>query len=152
MIKDKTVLENYLKRFSKLRTDRGRNRYPAATIHYAPHKPFLLMSILDLIAQGLITNNFIEPSFELVGTWNGHDDHPANGMCLCRLCHWSFDEGLMSVGKEYEVLVSNRVRMDNNIPAHILPLTDRKIFTPEETRFWPSQDNLQKHYKTIYAN
>jgi len=80
-----------------------------------------------------------------------HDDHPTNGMCLCRLCHWSFDEGLMSVGRAYEVLVSNRVRMDDNIPAHILPLADRKIFTPEETRFWPSQDNLQKHYRTIYT-
>ena len=26
---------------------------------------------MDLIAQGLITDNFIEPSFELVDTWNG---------------------------------------------------------------------------------
>jgi hypothetical protein len=53
----------------------------------------------------------------------------------------------MSVGKEYEVLVSSRVRLDNNIPAHILPLADRKIFTPEETRFWPSQhvDKKGKH-------
>lgn len=320
------MLERYLDKFSRLRTDRGKSRYPATTNHYAPHKPLLLLSIMDLIAQGLITNNFIEPSFELVDTWNGywsvvmpinhrstmahpfprlksdgfwhrithpgynpgkdynvtsmakcreiyagarlddtlfqfmcdpdsreklravivqtyfhpetqpiviqlgfvnsvsyeyaqtlvgkaaeqagifeklpeekkkpirdagfrkaivnlydhrcamcgirmltpeghtvveaahvvpwsqsHDDHPTNGMCLCRLCHWSFDEGLMSVGIDYEVQVSSRVRMDNNIPAHILPLADRKIFTPDETRFWPSQGNIQTHYKTIYV-
>jgi len=30
----------------------------------------LLLSIMDLIAQGLITQNFIEPSFELLDTFN----------------------------------------------------------------------------------
>ena len=38
-----------------------------------------------------------------------HDDRPANGLSLCRLCHWSFDKGLISVGAKYEVLVSGRV-------------------------------------------
>ena len=33
-------------------------------------KPFLLLSILDLTAQGSISKNFIEPSFELVETFN----------------------------------------------------------------------------------
>ena len=59
-----------------------------------------------------------------------HDDLPSNGLCLCRLCHWSFDEGLMSVGNKYEVLVSDRVRIDSNIPGHILTLMDRPIFKP----------------------
>jgi putative restriction endonuclease len=26
-----------------------------------------------------------------------HDDRPANGMALCRMCHWTFDEGLLGV-------------------------------------------------------
>lgn len=39
-----------------------------------------------------------------------HDDRPQNGMALCRLCHWSFDEGLMGVGDDYEVLISKTVR------------------------------------------
>jgi hypothetical protein len=36
-----------------------------------------------------------------------YDDRPANGLSLCRLCHWPFDEGLMSVGVKYEVLGSS---------------------------------------------
>jgi putative restriction endonuclease len=59
------ILENYLHKLSHLRTDRGRNRYPAYTLHRAAHKPFLLLSIMDLIAQRSITENFIEPFFEL---------------------------------------------------------------------------------------
>ena len=57
------MIETYLHGFANLRTDRGRNRYPAVTLHRAPHKPFLLLSVMDLIAQGIITDNFIEPYF-----------------------------------------------------------------------------------------
>ena len=320
------MLESYLHKFSNLRTDRGRNRYPAYTLHRAPHKPFLLLSIMDLIAQGSITKNFIEPSFELLDTFNtywnsimplgsktsmaypfprlktdgfwhlepnpgyenqininfssmtklrevcagarmdnelfqllcnpetrkqlraaliktyfapeiqiklvgqgmvnyaafqysiellkvaetkasfepdkeeseqrkkvrdqgfrkaiitlyshrcalcgirmltpeGHtivdaahvkpwkdsyDDRPTNGMALCKLCHWSFDKGLMSVSKKYEVLVSKRIMVEQNYPGHILTLTDRPIFTPEQESFWPAQDNLHWHRKNTF--
>jgi putative restriction endonuclease len=58
--------------FSDLRTDKGRNRYPAATGHRAPHKPFFLLSVTDLIAQGQITTNFIVPSFDLLDTFNSY--------------------------------------------------------------------------------
>ncbi|MFC1567516.1 HNH endonuclease [Thermodesulfobacteriota bacterium] len=73
------------------------------------------------------------------------DDLPTNGMSLCRLCHWSFDKGLMSIGRKYEVLVSKRVQVEKNLPGHILTLSDRNIFTPDEQKFWPTQDNLQWH-------
>ena len=83
--------------------------------------------------------------------WNqSHDDKPANGMAFCRLCHWSFDEGLMSVGKKYEVLVSKRVRLDQNMRGHILTLTERVIFRPEKTDFWPGQDNLKWHRDRMF--
>jgi putative restriction endonuclease len=320
------VLDKHIKSFSRLRTDKNRKRWSALTTHQAPHKPFLLLSLMDLIAQGTITINFIEPSFELVDTFNtywnntmpvgsktsmaypfprlktdsfwhlipnpgyedqininfssmtrlrevcagakmdddlfqlmckpetreqlravmietyfapeirtkvleqGHlnyaahqysekllkvaewkkqfekqedepewqkkirdsgfrrtivnlyqhrcalcgirmltpegytivdashvkpwkdsfDDRPTNGMALCKLCHWSFDKGLMSVGKEYEVLVSKRVSIEKNYPGHILTLTDRPIFTPEEEKFYPAQDNLHWHRKNLF--
>ena len=316
------MIERYLKIFSSLRTDKNRNRYPSITIHRAPHKPFLLLSVMDLIAQGEIAENFIVPSYELVDTFNsyisvvmppgyktsmaypfprlktdgfwhlvpklgyesqinidfssmtrlrevcagarmddelfqflcnpdtreqlravlidtyfaseirpvlieqgkvnyeayefskklladperqheedekergqkardqgfrktivllynhrcalcgirmltpeGHtvveaahimpwsesrDDRPTNGMSLCRLCHWYFDEGLMSVGGEYQVLVSKRIKVEQNLPGHILTLSDRNIFTPEEQRFWPDQNNLGWHRKKAF--
>ncbi len=45
------------------------------------------------------------------------NDHPTNGLALCRLCHWGFDEGLMSVGRKYEVLISRQVISGNNFPG-----------------------------------
>jgi putative restriction endonuclease len=65
-------VDEYLEKFSRLNTDKNRHHWSEATCHRAPHKPFLLLSIMDLIAQGQITENFIEPSFELVDTWNGY--------------------------------------------------------------------------------
>ena len=62
----KTMLEKYLQMFGKLRTDRGRDRYPEATYHRAPHKPLRLLSIIDLIARRRIAENLIEPSYEFV--------------------------------------------------------------------------------------
>ena len=82
-----------------------------------------------------------------------HNDKPQNGMALCRLCHWSFDEGLMSVGREYEVMISRAVRKDNNFPGHMETLTDRTIFKPQSRDYWPDQNNLDIHRnKTFKKN
>ena len=317
------MLEKYLRMFANLRTDKNRKRWSSLTCHQAPHKPFVLLSVMDLIVQGEITKNSIEPSLELVETFNlywnrimpvgtkgnmaypfprlkndgfwhlvpnpgfetkldmdfssmtrlrqvcagarlddelfrflmqpeprqqlrmilihthfppdirlafidqgtvnveayeysrgllshrqaaeaigwwekpmesetgtrirdqgfrkaivtiydhrcalcgirmltpdghtvveaahikpwseSHDDRPTNGLSLCRLCHWSFDEGLMSVGAKYEVLVSGRVQTEQNLPGHILTLRDRPIFAPTEGQYWPAQDNFDYH-------
>ncbi len=320
------MLEHYLKIFARLRTDKNRNRWSAETCHRAPHKPFLLLAVIDLIAQGTIRKNLIEPGFELAETfasywsrtmplgskgliaypfyhlesdgfwrllpkpgaeivpgkvissltrlrdlylgasldqelWDllldpkmrerlravllgtyfspelrpdlveqgrvnyeakkycdkllgaaeelgdyakkigggdhglrvrdqgfrkaivtlyqhrcalcglrmltpeGHtvvdaahihpwsesaNDHPTNGLGLCRLCHWGFDEGLMSVGREYEVLISRDVTRRDNFPGHILTLSDRGIFKPEAEKLWPSQESLGWHRKEVF--
>ncbi|TKB25146.1 HNH endonuclease [Desulfopila sp. IMCC35006] len=75
------------------------------------------------------------------------NDHPTNGMALCKLCHWSFDEGLMSVDTHYDVMVSPAVKKDPNLPGHILTLSDRPIFRPTESRFWPAQESFAWHRK-----
>lgn len=317
------TIDCYITAFSRLRTDRNRKRWTAATTFCAPHKPFLLLSILDLIAEGKITSHFIEPTFELAETFAGywqrvmplcssgnmaypfyhmesepfwtlvpnqgvkqptgkvvssmkrvrelylgaeldaelfplllmeplrrklrdilvqtyfapgiqamlleqsyvnikaneysialletaepvvhlpaatpvtankirdqgfrraivslyehrcalcgirmmtsdghsvveaahiipwcesHDDKPTNGMALCRLCHWSFDEGLMGVGESYEVLISKQVKREPNFPGHMMTLSDRTIFRPSKKVFWPAQEKIEWHRKKV---
>jgi putative restriction endonuclease len=60
------MLDEYVKRFAKLRTDTSPARWPAETRHHAPYKPFLLLAVMDLIAQGMIQANFIEFNAELM--------------------------------------------------------------------------------------
>jgi len=79
-----------------------------------------------------------------------YDDRPTNGLALCRLCHWSFDQGLMSVNREYEVLVSSRVRTDRNIPGHMMTLAERPIFRPGDEVYWPGLENITWHQKHTF--
>lgn len=58
-------LDDYLRRFAQLHTDRNRTRWPAETHHRAPHKPFLLLAVADLSANGRLTTNFIQFNAEL---------------------------------------------------------------------------------------
>ena len=46
-------LDQYLKSFSRLRTDKNRKCWSELTTHQAPHKPFLLLSIMDLDCPGI---------------------------------------------------------------------------------------------------
>lgn len=41
--------------FANLRTDKSRDLYPEITYHRAPHKAFLLLSVINLIAEGRIS-------------------------------------------------------------------------------------------------
>lgn len=312
-------IDSYLNAFTSLRVDKNRKRWPAATYHCSPYKPFLLLAVLDQIESAQITRNFISPSFELTRTWlnyiatlanlplrpsmalpfyhlesadfwqlisqpgrehlrgrqiqsmaklrsfylgarfsddlfpllqmatsrkklqtalintyfapeiqpsireqsyincasviysrallhtseaqppgdrattgdrirdqgfrkaivqlynhrcalcgikmltpEGHsivdaahivpwsqsrNDHPTNDMALCKLCHWSFDEGLMAVDDTYHVLISPTVIKDDNLPGHIMTLSARPMFKPEQSRFWPATENFQWHRK-----
>ena len=58
-------MEDYTERFAKLRTDASPTRWSAVTCHRAPHKPLLLLAVMDLFAQGIITSNLIEPAADL---------------------------------------------------------------------------------------
>lgn len=79
-----------------------------------------------------------------------HDDTVQNGMALCRLCHWTFDEGLITVSGLYAVLVSKQLSANNNIPSHMQTLAGRSIIGPAEQTLWPDKDALHWHQQKIF--
>jgi putative restriction endonuclease len=79
-----------------------------------------------------------------------HDDDPRNGIALCRLCHWTFDEGLASVSANYKVMLSSDLRTSLNVPGHLLTLENRPILGPEDINFMPVQKSLGWHRQNIY--
>ncbi|MFL5805047.1 MAG: HNH endonuclease [Roseiflexaceae bacterium] len=62
-------LDQYKRAFSKLRSD-VKAYWPATTLHRAPHKPFLLLSIMDLMANDRVQTNFFQLGAELIDTFN----------------------------------------------------------------------------------
>ena len=78
-----------------------------------------------------------------------HDDDPRNGLALCRLCHWTFDEGLISVSWRYEVMTSPQLTTTRNVPGHLLTLAGRRIIGPAERPLWPDLDALSWHRQHV---
>jgi putative restriction endonuclease len=79
-----------------------------------------------------------------------HNDDPRNGLSLCRLCHWTFDEGLMTVNLDYVVRTSPQLSSGGNMPAHLALLNKRSMIRPEDADFLPASDSLSWHMREIF--
>ncbi|MFQ5632807.1 MAG: HNH endonuclease, partial [bacterium] len=55
----------YVNKFARLHTDASPKRWSELTCHRAPHKPLLLLSVLDLFAQKALNTNLIEITNDL---------------------------------------------------------------------------------------
>ncbi len=59
-------IDDYARRFARLWTNRNRKVWSEVTAHQAPHKPILLLCVLDLFESGEISSNLVEISDDLV--------------------------------------------------------------------------------------
>ncbi len=67
-------LHSYVDRLSQLRKDKNRKHYPSYTGYTAPHKPLLLLSVIDLIAEGELNDNLIRLTPDLCDTFHRYWD------------------------------------------------------------------------------
>ncbi len=79
-----------------------------------------------------------------------HNDDLRNGMSLCRLCHWTFDEGLISISSQYVVIASRQLAINQNILGHLVTMVGRVIIGPTEESLWPDLEALDWHYRNIF--
>jgi putative restriction endonuclease len=73
------------------------------------------------------------------------NDDIRNGMALCKLCHWAFDEGMMSVSDDYNVITSRQISLNPNVPGFLLTLSGRGIIPPSARDLWPARQYLAEH-------
>lgn len=79
-----------------------------------------------------------------------HNDDPRNGLSLCRLCHWTFDEGLLTINLDYVVHTSPQLNSLGNMPAHLALLNQRGMIRPDDSDFLPAPDSLSWHMKKVF--
>src|SRR5215211_33855 len=53
-------IDDYARRFARLRTNRNRKVWSEVTAHQAPYKPILLICVLDLFDSGEISDDLVE--------------------------------------------------------------------------------------------
>ncbi len=78
------------------------------------------------------------------------NDDPRNGLALCRLCHWTFDTGLLGVSTRYVVRASPQLRTEYNLPAHLAALNGREMLKPADVDFWPADESLRWHIGHVF--
>jgi putative restriction endonuclease len=78
------------------------------------------------------------------------NDQPQNGISLCKLCHWTFDEGMISISIEYKILLSKNLNSNNNVAGHLITFDKREIFKPTDKHFWPAKESIEYHQSKIF--
>lgn len=82
---------------------------------------------------------------------DSHDDVINNGMALCKLHHWAFDEHLIAVSDSYTLLVSSSFDERGRGDLLLRNLKGEKILLPSQRPFYPSLINLRQHRAAFNA-
>ena len=73
-----------------------------------------------------------------------------NGISLCQLHHWSFDRGLISMDRNYKVIVSNLMLERGPTEWLLTNLRGRLIRLPDHDTLYPAQEALAWHRKNVF--
>ena len=79
-----------------------------------------------------------------------HNDDPRNGLALCRLCHWYFDEGLVTLTPSYQIKLSPQLAAPDNIPGHLHAFGKRPFLGPDDQSLWPFPESITWHQKEMF--
>lgn len=76
---------------------------------------------------------------------NGSDD-PRNGISLCKLHHWAFDNGLFFIRNDYSIKINSRIEGDDNY-EEIWRYKNNNINLPQKEKYKPDILFLTEHRK-----
>ena len=79
-----------------------------------------------------------------------HDDDPRNGLALCHLCHWAFDEGLLTLSNQYQTQISPQLAYHANLPGHLAQLKGRRLLGPADDALWPFTESMRWHREKVF--
>ncbi len=77
--------------------------------------------------------------------------NPSNGLCLNALHDKAFDQGLITIDKNYKIIISKRIKeaeMDPETRAWFMMYENQKISLPE--KFLPGKDFIEYHNDVIF--
>ncbi len=78
-----------------------------------------------------------------------HNDDVRNGLSLCKLHHWLFDHGLITVNSEYTIRVSKKI--DYEFPKKLVSsFHNQEIQLPENKHNHPSPIALKWHKNNVF--
>lgn len=81
-----------------------------------------------------------------------YNDDPRNGVALCGLHHWVFDQGLLTITPSYNVQISPLVDDQPSANHALLAFARQSIQLPNQVHLYPDPIALKWHYEHVYRN
>ena len=78
------------------------------------------------------------------------NDDVRNGISLCKLHHWAFDKGLISLSETYKVIVSELMSEEGPRGWMLNTLSNKFILLPEHNLLYPAQEALAWHREEVF--
>jgi putative restriction endonuclease len=79
-----------------------------------------------------------------------HNDDPRNGMALCGLHHWTFDQGMIGVTPECQIRVSPVISADEESAKPLLLLAESLLHQPTDSMLRPAKAALHWHWENVF--
>ncbi|NQX00585.1 HNH endonuclease [bacterium] len=143
------------------------------TPHEKPHKPLLLLAAFDLIDEGLATPeripwcqqlrdrftarfllddvSFIDAA-HLIPFSESQNDHPTNGLALCKNHHWAMDRNLIAPAPDHHWHVSRILDpRRSNGEKELNTLSGQSLLLPQDQAFHPDAEGLKWRSERLIA-
>lgn len=91
----------------------------------------------------IVGNTHFVDAAHLIPFSVSYNDHPSNGMALCKNHHWAMDQKLIAPHPDNYWIISER--LDERFAEHkpILELNKQSIIGPNDQRFMPDKESLE---------
>ncbi|MEO6231125.1 MAG: HNH endonuclease [Ferruginibacter sp.] len=79
--------------------------------------------------------------------------NPENGLCLNALHDKAFDRGLLTLSKDFKIILSEQIltsKKEEVVQKYFLPYQDKEIIKPN--RFMPHQEFLEYHRSSVFIS
>ena len=80
-----------------------------------------------------------------------HDDTITNGISLCPNLHRAFDRGLIAIGNDFKLKISNKFS-EGGVDYSIAQYANKKLMLPLDMKYYPAINNLEWHRLHIFRN
>ena len=74
-----------------------------------------------------------------------HDDGIGNGLALCKLHHWAFDKGLVSIDDKFCLIISAAFEESGDEAFLLNRYRSRSILLPKQKPFFPALSTIRWH-------
>jgi len=96
------------------------------------------------------TNSQLVDACHIIPFAISKDDTITNGISLSPNLHRAFDRGLLTINADYVVRISPAIK-ENESPYSLRQFEGKQIKLPNETKYYPSIENLNWHKKECFV-